>query len=584
MKKALLLSGAAALLLLSVLSVAKPARAASASLYLSPSSGTHIVGNRFSVTVRINTDTAVNAAQGAISFDSDILKVAGISTGGSIFNLWTTQPTFNNSAGSINFAGGIPHPGYKGNAGKICTITFQSKKTGAGGVRFTSGFALANDGKGTNILSSMGSGNYSISPKVEAPKQETRPAPSTPDRGGQPEPKKEEPVERAYYNAPKISSETHPDEDKWFSGKKAKFSWDMPDGVEGVSLTFNQEKEDDPGPLSDGMYDSKEYPIKKDGHWFFHIKLQDENGRWGSITHYRVNADNTPPEEFQIEKVQEKGDWPILKFETTDSLSGVDRYELIIDDLQAEPTILLADDASFKVKDAGIGKHTAIVKAFDRANNQTSATIDFTVDAIAAPKIENHTKDIEPGKDFFISGTSTPKAEISISIQKEGEDKEREFSTKSDEQGNWFLVVEELESGDYTAWAKAVNEKGLESRESPRINFSISQPTVTKVGSFVIDYFTILVSLLFMVILVIIMIVFLARIIRNKLKKETTEVEEVLGKNLSNAKSMIDMEINSLNMPKTEKERLKKELAKKIDEAEGGILKEVKDLKKILRY
>ncbi len=562
------------------------AQAASATLYLSPSSGTYVVGSRFSVTVRVNTGgAAINAAQGAISFDNDVLQVTGISTGGSIFNLWTTQPAFNNSGGTINFAGGIPHPGYNGSAGTICTITFQTKKTGTGGVRFTSGFALANDGKGTNILSTMGSGNYSVSPKVQAPKEESRPAqPSQPKTGSEPPPKKEKPVERATYNEPEVTSETHPDENKWFSGDKVKFSWDLPDGVEGVSLALNEEEEADPGPLSDGLFNSKEYPIEKDGHWFFHIKFQDEKDRWGTMTHFRINSDNTPPDDLEIEVVQEDNDWPILKFKTTDEFSGIDRYELMIDDLQSEPTVLLADDPSYKVENIEVGEHTAIVKAYDRANNETSASIDFTINTIAVPEIKNYTEELSPGKEFFISGTALPKAVVTVYIQK-GNDEIKEHTAKVDNEGNWFLVLdEEFSSGGYTAWVKAINDKGLESRESPRINFQVSETTMNKVGSFMIDYFTILVSLLFMVIVIIILLVLLVGIIRKKLKKETLEVKEVLRKNLSNARSLMEMEINSVKMNKEDRDILKEELAEKIEEAESGILKEIRDVEKILRY
>jgi len=135
------------LILLLVFTVAQ---AASASLYLTPSSGTRNVGAKFSVGVNVNTGGApINAAQGVISYDSKVLKVISVSKG-NVFSLWTTNPQA--SGGSIKFGGGIPHPGYKGSAGRIITIRFQALKVGSGGVRFTSGYVLANDGKGTNIL------------------------------------------------------------------------------------------------------------------------------------------------------------------------------------------------------------------------------------------------------------------------------------------------------------------------------------------------------------------------------------------------------------------------------------------------
>ena len=186
--------------------------AAGASFYLAPSSGTYVIGGSFSVSVRVNTGgQAVNAAEGAISYDADILEVTGVSKAGSIFSLWTTEPA--GRGGSISFGGGIPHPGYTGAGGQIFSVSFKTKKAGTAQIRFTSGAVLANDGKGTNILASMGSGSYVISPKVTAP---DRPAQQTPSTSA-PEPPKVE----AEYNKPKISSETHPDENKWFNKSKS---------------------------------------------------------------------------------------------------------------------------------------------------------------------------------------------------------------------------------------------------------------------------------------------------------------------------------------------------------------------------
>jgi len=96
-----------------------------ASLYLSPSTGTYNIGDTFSVILNVDTEgKSINAAEGNLSFPKDKLRVLNISRGSSIFNLWTQEPSFSNSDGTITFGGGLPHPGYIGSSGSILTARF----------------------------------------------------------------------------------------------------------------------------------------------------------------------------------------------------------------------------------------------------------------------------------------------------------------------------------------------------------------------------------------------------------------------------------------------------------------------------
>jgi len=140
-----------------------PAAAAeAASLYLSPASGAYTVGDGFNVTVGVNTDgVAINSAQATISFPNDILQVTSVAQGG-IFTLWPVAPSFSNATGTVSFAGGLPNPGYTGAAGSIITISFQTQVAGTATVTIGSASVLANDGFGTNVLTSSGSGSYTV--------------------------------------------------------------------------------------------------------------------------------------------------------------------------------------------------------------------------------------------------------------------------------------------------------------------------------------------------------------------------------------------------------------------------------------
>lgn len=136
---------------------------AQATLFLSPPSGSYEVGDSFSVLVNLNSGgEAINASTGQINFDNTKLQVVSLGYSQSIFSLWTDNPSFSNPAGTINFSGGVPSPGFIGASGGVLRITFRVKAPGQAPVNFLSGSVLANDGQGTNIADGLRGALYSL--------------------------------------------------------------------------------------------------------------------------------------------------------------------------------------------------------------------------------------------------------------------------------------------------------------------------------------------------------------------------------------------------------------------------------------
>jgi hypothetical protein len=565
------------LLIAANFSFVNSAYAANASLYLAPSSGTKVIGSSFNVAVKVNTGgDVINASQGSISYDTGLLQAVSVSRGGSIFNLWTAEPAI--SGGSINFGGGVPQPGYSGSAGTIFTINFKAIKVGTAQIRFTSGAVLANDGKGTNILASMGSASFTISPAAAAPK----PTPS--------ETTTPEPVIEREYNKPVIESETHPDQDKWYKQNTVKFNWELPSGVNGVSITFDEKEVADPGPVSDGLFSDKTYENAEDGVWYLHLKFKDNN-RWGTTAHYRVMIDTKPPQPFEI-KIEEKepGDWPILRFKAEDDGSGIAKYEVIIGNLEdAAIEIKDLEDPHYEVSGLDVGDHTALVKAVDKAGNETVATAKFSVAPIEAPKIINYPGEIKSSDKFYMNGTALKGVAIDVFI-KQGDRLITEDNITSDQNGNWFYITDQtFTNGRYVVWVEAVNDKGIKSGPSEQISFLVSPPIFARIGNFVINYFTVFVSLLFIVILIILLILWLVALFRRRVKKETIEVEQIVKKNFAALEKSIDNDLTQLSKHKG-KASFSNELAKTktkikgdIKTAEKQILKEIKDVEDLLK-
>jgi hypothetical protein len=133
--------------------------AEAATLSLTPGTGVYQSNTTFSARVVVNTQgQAINAADATLSFNPSQLAVVSVNRVGSIFNLWVTEPTYSNSAGTITFSGGLPS-GYTGSAGTVMNVTFRAVGSGSARVNFSSGSVLANDGRGTNVLNTMNGGS-----------------------------------------------------------------------------------------------------------------------------------------------------------------------------------------------------------------------------------------------------------------------------------------------------------------------------------------------------------------------------------------------------------------------------------------
>jgi|SRR3989344_2046525 len=341
------------------------ANAQSGSLYFSPSSGSVIAGQNFSLAVRVNTSgTAINAGEGSIVFDSAKLQVASISKTSSIFTLWATEPSFSNADGTIEFAGGIPNPGYSGSNGVVITINFKAKTAttikGYTDIVMVSGAILANDGEGTNILASLGKANYYIGPAgipVATPLVPT---------GIQP------------VQGMVITSITHPDSEKWYSNNDSVFNWELPDDIETVSYLITDKPTSNPGTIPDGLVSDAKFNDIPDGINYFHLRFR-ENGSWGPIGHFKFQVDTKPPKEFKVLVEDDNTSEPKLTFESSDDLSGIDHYEIKID---KKDWVVIDKELAGKpytLTNMGFGEHQILVNAVDSADNTTTASTTVTI-------------------------------------------------------------------------------------------------------------------------------------------------------------------------------------------------------------
>jgi len=345
-------------LLISIFSIAiNEANAAGASLYLSPSTGTYSVGRIFSVSIELDSrEQIINAAEATLKFDPDKLDVMSISKAGSIFSLWTTEPTFSNSGGTLSFGGGTPD-NFNGASGIIATVSFQAKTAGACKVDFLSGSVLAADYKGTNVLASMIPGAYVIQP-AKFPLPEYTPPEGAPE-------------------APNVSSPTHPASEKWYSNNDPKFIWTIPSDMTGVKLLVDNNPFSLPTIFYSGVISERQLEDLDDGIWYFHVQLRNESG-WGGVSHFKFQIDTQPPTPFEI-KVQEGEETirprPTLFFETIDEPSGIAYFEVRVN----KENPVRVEKPEYKIPPQSVGKHLVLVEAIDKAGNRTISMVTVSI-------------------------------------------------------------------------------------------------------------------------------------------------------------------------------------------------------------
>lgn len=561
------------------------AAAAGATLFFSPSGGTYEVGKSFTVKAMINSGggVGINASEGVIKFDPSQIIVSNISDSGSIFKLWTTNPTFSNTAGTISYGGGLPGSAYTGSAGAIFTVTFKTKKAGTANISFTSGSALANDGKGTDVLSSRGSASFTINepaPVEEKPEPERKPTTDKPVNKEE----KTETVSGVLPPLPEINSAIYIEDNQWYTENEPEFNWKLLSDLTGISYMITESSESDPGPEDDGVVESKKFEKVEDGVWYFHLKFKNKSG-WGQIAHKKFMIDSTPPTDYNID-IKDGGDStnpsPLLVFETEDETSGIDYYKIITDGIsnQVQPSEIL--NGGYKLEALAPGEYDVEVIAFDKAGNSASSTASLVIDPLRAPVITDAPKTISRKDDLIIRGSSFySRVNLKVYISEDGKDPEI-ITIKTDDNGDWsYFHKRPLDNGIYEIWTKLVDDRGAQSLDSSRHVLTVVSPSI-------VDQFGIIIIFVLLVIIAALIIYiiyqrksFLAAKIR--IKNETEEVKIKLRKIFSALREEVDelIELADKKAGLSESERrVKEKLQESLDISEEFISKEVEDVEK----
>ena len=442
-----------------------PAFAHAATISITPSTSTVAVGDIVTVTVLINANgTAINNAEGTVTFPSDLLSVLSVSKDNSIFSLWLQDPTFSNGSGTVTFNGGVPNPGYSGEGGTAFTITFEAQHAGTATIGITNAGVLANDGLGTNVLSGTTGATLTLQSVVTSPA-----IPSAPSAGP----------------APVISSATNPDQSSWYPISQPQLSWTLPAGTTEVETVVSQDPNAPPVVTYTPPITQKTLDSLADGLWYFGVRADTANG-WTSTARYALRIDTTIPNTDSLGVVYNTSSGTIsISPAATDAISGVAYYLVSLDG--AAPVRLSSEKVSANAASIPVatgGAHTAVIQVFDNAGNETQKRISFSVTRSPAPIIDSYTHTLSEGQQFVLSGTASQESSEVIVSEKQAGGEVTTYNLQPDSDGHFTFLSPIWSQGSYQVWVNSETTDGALSDDSTHLAVTITPAAVLRIGSF----------------------------------------------------------------------------------------------------
>ena len=249
--------------------------------------------------------------------------------------------------------GGIPSPGITTSQGIVQSLTFRVVAPGDAELTFGKETqVLANDGLGTNILRQTSPALFKV---ILPPAQ-----------------------------GPEVFSPTHPEQGKWYKDPNPTLIWQKTVGSQGFSYMADHDPSGAPDAEVDSLESQASFTNLESGAWYFHVREKAADV-WGGVTHYLLNIDTLPPAVFGVNvspSLRTTTKTPILRFFTTDSLSGFDHFEVKTVSLkgeEGESGFFFEAASPYQLTSLTPGRYEVVVRASDKAGNSRDQSATLTI-------------------------------------------------------------------------------------------------------------------------------------------------------------------------------------------------------------
>lgn len=430
------------------------AQTGGASLYFTPIAANAPTGGELVVRVMLNTaGQAVNAADGKILFDSKELTVERIETDGSIFNSWATAPRYDNAVGEIVFGGSLSATTtYTGERGEILRVVFRGLRSGETRVRFdTASAILAGDGTGGNILAETKVGVYVFSPTESAP-----PETVTEESGA---------GEVLGAQTQVIVSKTHPEEGVWHRGTEGTFSWTNSPSVMRVLTGISSNPTARGSRVFTPPIDTRTLAELPEGETYFIVTQEYADGTERTMR-YHLKIDASPPEMLEVREDDERDPTepnPRFFVTATDSVSGIARYELFLDDQMKEIRSDEIRGGELRLSNIPFGDHRLRIVAYDHAGNSLERSIEFSVSPLDAPSFILSRRVLSEGDRVEATGSALPNSTLRVYLRPEGSEASVESVAVGSDGTFHYTGMTKLSPGMYRVSADILDARGATS-------------------------------------------------------------------------------------------------------------------------
>ncbi len=553
-----------------------PIGAAAATLSLWPDSGVHSAGETISVRVQVNTGgQTINAAEGRIRLSGGGATITSISQAGSIFSLWAEEPRI--SGNEIIFSGGVPS-GYSGNNGTVLTITLRTNSAGTPRLSFQDGSVLAADGQGSNILTNMSGGTYTVRAQESTPE---------PERVIEYVPSANTPA------APTVTSPTHTDPDGWSRQSRAELRWGVPSGVTAVRTAVTQSPSSVPNQVADELISELQTDTLPDGISYFHIQFRNSDG-WGAVGRYRLAVDTQAPQNLEVIRVADiESYWPEQKLSIQASSTAPLREALVkIDDSEPRSYELSGATSTITLPPLEPGYRVLVVEVFDAAGNSSLATLSLTIDSFAAPELRAVPAQFAAGTISVFSGTTTPNATVTGTIRSVSNDTRIEITAQSDAQGYFQLIADRpLQAGIYEISVRVTDELGAQSETAGPFRFVVQEPGYIQVGSWILSILSILVPTVALLVLLVFILwysIYRWRRLRRSVARESVEAHQILKDEFAALDGELQLQSEQLTSSRSSGQltkaetQLVKAMQERLQTARKRVEKEVADIEALV--
>jgi len=183
-----------------------------------------------------------------------------------------------------------------------------------------------------------------------------------------------------------------------------------------------------------------------------------------------------------------------------------------------------------------------------------------------------------------------PDSQITVWLQRDN-DQAKSYTLKSDAEGDFVFIAEDkLKEGAYKMWAESIAPNGAKGETSEKAVFKVVLPMKIRFGNFVVDYITVVNTLLTLC-LGLFLLVFYAwhriAIWKRRVRQETREAEQKLKSAFLALTKEVKAQTAKMDGVEGLSEREKNlylRLKKALDSSEKIIEKEISQIEKAIKH